>query len=977
MRKLWITLAVIVALVAGAVLALPYLIDVNRYHDKIQAEVQKRVGRQVSLGTMKLSLLPFAIRVQSATIAEDPSFGEGKVFARAEQLYVRADLLPLLKGDVQLRSLELERPKIELVRNAGGVWNFASLGHNAATAQPPAGTTAEEQARAQQQRTDEQQAKAKPQEFALDRLRITDGQVAITDLKARQPRAVYDHIDLAIEGYKPGQPFYVDLAAHMPGQGKQEARLTAKVGPLRDDDRLATPVDGSVKLDQVSIAGLQRFLNTPALAGTDGVTSGEASVKSAEGNLAARGSLRIEQPKVRGVDIGYPIAADFDVTDDLNSDLIQIKKGTLKLGSTPLSITGAVNASPTPMQLDLRIWTPDAPIGEIARLAAAFGVAFNPGMNIDGRVQADVQAKGAANRPLLNGTLAAKNLNISGKGLKQPVQVQGIELAMSPAALRSNEFAASTAGTTVAVQFTLTQYTTANPQIQATVKTGGAQVEDALNIARAYGVEAVEGMSGTGRLTLDLHANGAVKNASAMALSGSGSLKDAKLQVPSLGTPVIIRNAELRFTQNSAVLQNLVGAIGSTNAQGTLTLRNFAAPQAEFTLAADKLNLSELPTWFAGRKQAGLLTPLANAQESSLAKAVGHGRISIGTILYDQLVMNNAQAQATLDHGVIRLAPLTSQIYGGSQTGSIVVDTRPEPIQYQVTTRLEKVDANKLLSSTTSLKQTLYGLLMANANTSFRSAATSDQIARSLNGTLKLDLRNGKIANMDLWYEIANAGKFLTTGRKFSGQPFTNLVSLTGDFDVQNGIAQTNNVKAVIDGATVTGSGSANLADQTLNMRVLAVLSRERSQEVGGTGIGGFLTTALSNRNGELMVPVLVSGTFAAPKFSPDLQRIAQMKLEGLGAPGGAEGILGTILGGGKKQPPQGEQQSPAQPGGQQGSAQPQPKQPQQQPDLLEQILNATKKREKKSQPPPASQPPSDANQPPKEYNEPPPDQPK
>ncbi|HSE48133.1 MAG TPA: AsmA family protein [Terriglobales bacterium] len=985
MRKLWIALAVIVLLVVGAAVALPYVIDVNRYHGRIQAEIEKRVGRKVTLGPMKLSLLPFAIRVQGTTIAEDPSFGEGKVFAKADELYVRAELWPLLRGDVQVRSLELEKPQIELVKNAGGVWNFASLGHNAATTEQPAGVTREEQARAQQQKQDEQQAKQKPQEFALDRLRISDGQIAITDLKAKQPRAVYDHIDLAIEDYKPGHPFLIDLAAHLPGQGKQEARLNAKVGPIRDDNRLATPIDGTLKLEEVSIAGLQRFLNTPALAGADGIVSGDTTVKNADGKLAAKGALRIEQPKVKGVNIGYPIAADFDVREDLDSEVIRIEKGTLKLGATPLSVTGVMNAAPTPMQLDLRIWTPEAPIGEIARLASAFGVAFHKDMNIDGRVQADVQAKGAATQPLLNGNISAKNLSISGKGLKQPVQVQGIQLALSPTEVRSNDFAASTAGATVNVQFALTQYTTSNPQVQATVRTGGAQVEDVLNIARAYGIEAVEGVSGSGRITLDLRASGALKNASAMALSGSGSLQNANLQMPSLGTPVVVRNADLKFTQNSAVLQNLVGAIGSTNASGTVTLRNFAAPQVEFTLTADKLNLNELPAWFASKKaQAGVVTPLANAaEEGALAKMTGRGKIAVGTILYDQLVMNNAKSDATLDHGVIRLAPLTAEIYGGMQTGSIVIDTRPDPIQYAVNTKLEKVDANKLLSSTTSLKQTLYGLLMANANTSFRSGSSSDQIARSLNGTLNLNLRNGKIANMDLWYELANAGKFLTTGQKFSEQPFTNLVALTGDFDVQNGVAQTNNLKAVIDGATVTGAGSANLADQSLNMRMVATLSKERSQEVGGTGIGGFMRTALANQNGELVIPVQVTGTFAKPKFAPDMQRIAQMKMEGLSTNpvGTVQDILGTF-GGKKKQqqpPPDGQPQSQQQPpDGQQPAqtgTQPQPKQP----DLLQQILDATKKRQQKNQPPPAQPSPSPTpNQQPKDYSEePPPDQPK
>ncbi|HTK94818.1 MAG TPA: AsmA family protein, partial [Terriglobales bacterium] len=294
MPKLWIILGIILIVAVAAVFALPYLIDVNRYHDRIEAELQRRTGRTVSLGPMRLSIVPFAIRAQSATIGEDASFGQGKVFAHADEVYVRADLLPLLSGNVQLRSLEMVRPQIELVRNAGGVWNFASLGQNPATAQLPQGTTPEEQARAQQQR-----GQQKSQEFALDRLRITDGQVAVTDYQKRQPRSIYDHIDLAVENYRPGEPFLVDLAAHLPGTGKQTARLNATVGPIDEKNSMATPVDGTLNLEEVSVAAVQRFLNTAALANTDGVASGKASVKSRDGKLESQGSLQLEQAKIR------------------------------------------------------------------------------------------------------------------------------------------------------------------------------------------------------------------------------------------------------------------------------------------------------------------------------------------------------------------------------------------------------------------------------------------------------------------------------------------------------------------------------------------------------------------------------------------------------------------------------------------------------------------------------------------------------
>ena len=119
---------------------------------------------------------------------------------------------------------------------------------------------------------------------------------------------------------------------------------------------------------------------------------------------------------------------------------------------------------------------------------------------------------------------------------------------------------------------------------------------------------------------------------------------------------------------------------------------------------------------------------------------------------------------------------------------------------------------------------------------------------------------------------------------------------------MKNGIAQTNNLKAVIDGGTLAAAGLVNLADQSLNLHVTAVLNKALSQQAGGTQVGGFMNTALANNQGELVLPVIVTGTFQHPQVAPDVQQIAKMKLNNLlptsKNPGQlTTGILGAVLG--------------------------------------------------------------------------------
>ena len=384
----------------------------------------------------------------------------------------------------------------------------------------------------------------------MDRLRLPI-------CRKHQSRAVYDHIDLNVNDFAPDQQFSMKLTAHLPGEGKQAIWLEGKGGPIKEADMLNTPFDGTLRLDQVSTGAAQKFLNSQSLNGIDAVITGDAKVKNSGGKLASNGTIKVENARIHNVNVGYPIALDYDVADDLTNDVIQIHKGNLKLGATPISLAGTVNTRPTPSQIDLKLTASNASIAEMARLASAFGVAFGKDVDVKGQVNADIQARGAMDKPALNGQLSARNLDISGKEIPQPVKVNDITLALTPEIVRSNEFAATTGSTTVNVSFALAQYSAPNSSISATLRAPNARIGELINIAKAAGVSAVDGMSGDGALTLDVKAQGSTKNMSALNFDGTGKISNATLKMPSLTKPLQIKNSDIRFSQNSASLQNI------------------------------------------------------------------------------------------------------------------------------------------------------------------------------------------------------------------------------------------------------------------------------------------------------------------------------------------------------------------------------------------------------------------------------------
>ncbi len=950
MRKLLIVIGIIVVVVVVVLLALPSLVDVNKYRGQIQAQLQQRLNRPVQLGQMSLGVFPIRVEVNNVTIGDDPNFHSNVPFAQVGQLNVSAKLFPLIAGNVEVDSLELKQAKIELIRNAQGVWNFSTAGSAPATT-PPGKPVAPSQPGKQAAPN----APAEQKQFTLGELKITDSQIAITDYQKHQSRAVYDHIDISLKDYAPGQPFSIDATAHLPGSGSQTFRLTGNGGPVNNADFLSTPFKGTVKLDQVSLSGAQKFLNTAALEGTDAVISGSTNLMNANGKMAADGSLKLDDAVIHGVKAGYSISADFDVTDDLASDVIQIRKGSLKLGSTPLAFNGTVNTHPNPSVVDVNISASNASIEEAARLASAFGVAFSPNTKIAGQLTLNVHAQGPTDHLALNGNVSGRNLEVTGSDIPQPVRVPAIDVTMNPQQIQSNNFTATSGGTTLAARMTLSQYTGNSPNVDATLKTVNGKVNELLGIAKAYGVTAVEGFTGTGNITLDVHAVGPIKNTDAMAFSGSGFLQNASLKMPSLGQPLNVKNANLQFTQNSVNLTNLVASLGSTNASGNLSVANFQAPKLTFALAADKLNVTELqkitgssssPQKVPPQKKAEAswsLVPTADAapapaaQPSFLAIATGTGTVSVGTIIYEQMQLTNVHSNVTLNHGNIQFNPLTAQLDGGQLSGIIGVDTRPAATFFAVNAKLAGVDANRLLSSISSVKDTVYGTLGSNMSVGFSTPQSGD-VVQTVTGTVALNLANGKITKIDLVNELSKIGKF----GGGSAKGYTAVSQMSGTFNIHNGVAQTNDLKAALDVGTMAANGIVNLVNQDLNMHVTAVLNKGFSQSVGGTGVGGYLNTALANKNGELVLPVIITGNMNHPIVTPDVQQIAQMKLKNLlptaggllnGAGGNnLGGVVGGLLGG---------QQQPAKPG--------QPAQQQKQPanplgDALNQLMGGKKK---------------------------------
>jgi AsmA protein len=135
--KRWLRIGgIAVTVVLLILIALPLLINVNRFRPTVQSEASAALGRQVTVGDLNLSILSGSVGASSIAIADDPAFGKSP-FVTAKSLKVGVELMPLIfSKKINVTDITLDSPQIVLLKTASGKWNFSSISGTSAQKAP-------------------------------------------------------------------------------------------------------------------------------------------------------------------------------------------------------------------------------------------------------------------------------------------------------------------------------------------------------------------------------------------------------------------------------------------------------------------------------------------------------------------------------------------------------------------------------------------------------------------------------------------------------------------------------------------------------------------------------------------------------------------------------------------------------------------------------------------------------------------------
>jgi uncharacterized protein involved in outer membrane biogenesis len=131
-----IALAIVVVLLVLIILSLPFLLDLNRYRDHYLPILEQVLHRNVEVENVQLTLFPkLGVQLQDVVIADDPAFSS-KPFLRVPSVQVAVQWRPLLQRRIQVESVLVEDPVVQIIRSAKGDLNTATIGkiHSPGTA---------------------------------------------------------------------------------------------------------------------------------------------------------------------------------------------------------------------------------------------------------------------------------------------------------------------------------------------------------------------------------------------------------------------------------------------------------------------------------------------------------------------------------------------------------------------------------------------------------------------------------------------------------------------------------------------------------------------------------------------------------------------------------------------------------------------------------------------------------------------------
>ena len=394
MRKWIIAGAVLLVLFVLPVLALVNLNAlINRNKDYLLARAEAALGRHVEVGDIGVTLWGgIGVRLKSFSVADDPSFSK-EPFVRAADLQVNMKFLPLLRKELVVSRVILNRPVIHVIKDQDGRFNFSTVGRER---ERKDGSEEKENGEVQKERAEEPAA---PPALLVALVDVDGGEIRYTD-RSQGVDFGATRLDFTVKEISLDRPVDIHLSAALFGADKQNLKVKGRVGPLGPKaDLHLLPVEADLELEAVPLASLekgipgfkQRFPKELDLGGAIGAKAHVSGVIGKEALPEITGTINLSGVSARIPWLPQPIT-DVNAKIDFTGKSAELPESPFRIGKSQVRL--AVKAtSLAPLNLSYRLSAPEV---RLADLRAAPTAAQRPELLKDLKSEGSVMMRDGA-----------------------------------------------------------------------------------------------------------------------------------------------------------------------------------------------------------------------------------------------------------------------------------------------------------------------------------------------------------------------------------------------------------------------------------------------------------------------------------------------------------------------------------------------------------------------------------------------------
>jgi len=361
-----VILSIIAILLLALHILLPHLLHLDEIRSVAEKKASEAFGRRITISGAKLSLLPNpGIRFEDISISDVVDFNPDPV-VNLTSLDLSTEWDSIFMGRLDFNKISIVEPKVRLIRNARGAWNFEETALAISGAILPLSW--------QNKEIQKLVEFPLPVTFAIQVLTVIDGEVLLEDVA----KSIFSN-DLLFKGINArltndgfDSPVMVSASLDAPGEDSR-VLVDGEVGPLGKDPKLdQISVDITVNAQELKF----KSAAIPAVGIPLVITGGFQTKESIRGTLGE--GFRFEQ-SAEFVDVSLDSEKGFPVARDLSGSLqqkgmvhpashsIQIDHFNLVVEDMNLTATGKVRHNGILPELDLKFQSSMIDLSDLAK----------------------------------------------------------------------------------------------------------------------------------------------------------------------------------------------------------------------------------------------------------------------------------------------------------------------------------------------------------------------------------------------------------------------------------------------------------------------------------------------------------------------------------------------------------------------------------------------------------------------------------